>query len=159
MSLYETVCVIKPELAGEAIEKIVAKVQRVLTENQVKDLKQNDWGLRKLAYPIQKITTGHYLQFVYDGGGDLVSLLERQLNYEDAILRYLTIQVGKGTNPDAKPDAFHFGKVDEDQYQGRRFGGGRDREGGGRRYGRRHDEDGGGEGGYGDREPRGKQEN
>lgn len=135
MSLYETVCVIKPELTGEAIEKIVAKVQRVLTENKVNEVKKNDWGLRKLAYPIQKLTTAHYLQFVYDGGGDLVGLLERQLNYEDGILRYLTVRVEKGVNPDTKPDTFLFGKIDEDAYPPRRFGG-RDggRRGGKRRY-------------------------
>ena len=137
MSLYETVCVLRPELSGEAMEKITGKVQKVLTENNVKEVQKSDWGLRKLAYPIQKLKTAHYLQFVYEGGGELVGQLERQLNYEDAILRYLTVKVENGVNPNTKPDSFNFSKVEDDAPMGRRsYGGGRDF----RKYGKRYSE-------------------
>lgn len=142
MPLYETVCVIKPEVQGEAVEKIVGKIQRVLTENKVGEVSKTDWGLRKLAYPIANHKTAHYLQFVYNGVSDVVAQLERQLNYEDTILRYLTVKVENGVNPNAKPDSFNFGsRAEEDSFAPRRsYGRDRgDRDGGGRRHFRKHD--------------------
>lgn len=144
MPLYETVCVIRPEVQGEAVEKIVGKVQRVLTENKVAEVHKNDWGLRKLAYPIANHKTANYLQFVYNGVGDVVAQLERQLNYEDTILRYLTVRVESGVNPNAKPDDLNFGsRADEDSFAPRRFFGRDrgDRDGGRRSYRKHGDED------------------
>lgn len=112
MSLYETVCVIKPDIQGEALKKIISKVEKVLKEHSVKKIEQNDWGIRKLAYPIQKLKTANYIQFVFEGGGAVVSELERQLNYEDHILRYLTMKVRKDVDPSGKPDDYQFGRAD-----------------------------------------------
>lgn len=113
MSLYETVCVIRPEIQGAALKKITDKIEKILKDNKASEVRQNDWGLRKLAYPISRLKTAHYLQYVYEGGGDLVSSLEKQLNYEDLILRYLTVRVAKGIDPNKLPDEFQFGKVDD----------------------------------------------
>ena len=81
MSLYETVCVIRPEIQGAALKKITDKIEKTLNDHKASDVKQNDWGIRKLAYPISRLKTAHYLQYVYCGEGELVSLLEKQLNY------------------------------------------------------------------------------
>lgn len=113
MSLYETVCVIRPEIQGVALKKITDKIEKVLKDNKASEVKQNDWGIRKLAYPISRLKTAHYLQYVYEGAGELVSSLEKQLNYEDLILRYLTVRVAKGIDPNKLPDEFHFGKVED----------------------------------------------
>ena len=113
MSLYETVCVIRPEIQGAALKKITDKIEKTLNDHKASDVKQNDWGIRKLAYPISRLKTAHYLQYVYCGEGELVSLLEKQLNYEDLILRYLTVRVEKGLDPNKVPDEFQFGKVED----------------------------------------------
>jgi small subunit ribosomal protein S6 len=126
MSQYETVCVIKPDIQGDRLDKINDKVKKVLSDFKVTDVNQQDWGIRKLAYPIAKHKTAHYFCFHYEGGGGLVAELERQFSYDDAILRYLTIKVGKHDHKELKPDPFQFGKIEAESYS-HPFGGGYDR--------------------------------
>lgn len=142
MSQYETVCVIKSDVQGDRLNKITDKINKILTDNKAQDLKCEDWGIRKLAYPIQKLKTAQYLKFIYNGGGPLVSELERQLSYDDSILRYMTMKLGKGDHPELKPDAYQFAKIEAESY-GHPFGGGGyerrerfDRRGGGDRFDR-----------------------
>lgn len=123
MPQYETVCVVKPDIQGESLNKITDKIQKVLTDFDVETVNKQDWGIRKLAYPIEKYKTGHYLYFVYEGGGGLVSELERQLNYEDGVMRYMTMKLTKQSRTDVKPEPFQFARIEPESYS-HPFGGG-----------------------------------
>ncbi len=111
---YETICVIKSDIQGDRLNSISEKIKKVLADQKAENVKQNDWGIRKLAYTIENHKTAHYFQFVYEGVGALVSELERQLSYDDAILRYLTVNTDRFANPAVKPDNFQFAKAEYD---------------------------------------------
>lgn len=92
---YETIYILKPELAAENIEKMSAKVQGIIGKFDGEVLMSDDWGKRKLAYPIQKNARGHYVCLSYVGSSSLVGEIERQLRIEEDLLRFLTIRVGE----------------------------------------------------------------
>lgn len=133
MPQYETVCVVKPDLQGDRLTKVTDKVKKVLSDHKVETLNKQDWGIRKLAYTIHNHKTAHYLYFTYDGEGMVVNEIERQLSYDDAVLRYLTMKVDKHSRTDIKPDTFQFSKNESESFS-HPFGGPRfdrgDRRGG-----------------------------
>jgi small subunit ribosomal protein S6 len=92
---YETIYVLKPELAAENFEKMSAKIQGIIVKFDGEVLLLDDWGKRKLAYPIQKNARGHYVCLSYVGPSSLVGEIERQLRIEEDLLRFLTIRVGE----------------------------------------------------------------
>ena len=94
---YETIYIVKPDLAEEELKALTDKVQEVIA-GQNGDLKRlEDWGVRKLAYVIRKFPRGRYVYLRYDGSETLVAELERRLRLDDRILRYLTVKIEKET--------------------------------------------------------------
>ena len=78
MNHYETVFIATPVLSDVQTKELFGKFQGVITENGGQIVSSEDWGLRKLAYPIQKKTTGFYYLIEFEGEGDLVEKLETQ---------------------------------------------------------------------------------
>lgn len=60
MQQYETVIILTPLLSVETAKEAVAKYTKLLTDGGAEIIQEDNWGLRKLAYPIQKKTTGYY---------------------------------------------------------------------------------------------------
>src|SRR6202035_4002460 len=96
------------ELSDDALKVIHEKLKGVFTQYKGDLILHEDWGKRKLAYPIQKETRGHYTYFVYTGKGDVVHEIERNLRLHDHILRFLTV------NLDREFDAAEFKKQRSD---------------------------------------------
>lgn len=90
---YETIYVVKPELPEDALVALNDKVNTIVEKNQGIMLTVDDWGKRKLAYPIQKNSKGHYIYINYLAPSDLVAELERNLRIEDNLLRFLTVKL------------------------------------------------------------------
>ena len=78
MNHYETVFIATPVLSDVQTKELFGKFQGVITENGGQIVSSEDWGLRKLAYPIQKKTTGFYYLIEFEGEGDLIEKLETQ---------------------------------------------------------------------------------
>ncbi len=91
---YETIYILKPDLTEDAIAGVSEKVEGIVKQFEGVVLERDDWGKRKLAYPISRNSRGHYVRFHYVGPGDLVAELERQLRYDDSLLRFLTVKLG-----------------------------------------------------------------
>lgn len=110
MAEYETICVLEPDVQGDRLTRFEDKIKKILSQFKIEKVSKQDWGLRKLAYPIRKFKTGHYFRFVYEGPGAVISELERNLGYEETVLRALTITIDKKNRSDAAPDLMsHFG--------------------------------------------------
>ena len=110
MAEYETICVLEPDVAGDKLTRFEDKIKKILSQFKIEKVAKQDWGLRKLAYPIRKFKTGHYFRFVYEGAGSVISELERNLGYEEFVLRTLTITIDKKNRSDVAPDMVsHFG--------------------------------------------------
>ena len=95
MNHYETVFIATPVLSHVQTKELFGKFQGVITENGGQIVSSEDWGLRKLAYPIQKKTTGFYYLIEFEGEGDLVEKLETQYRRDERVIRFLTFRMDK----------------------------------------------------------------
>ena len=98
MREYETVYLLKPDLPPDQLTTIKDKFTHVITGAQGHVLSQGDWGKRKLAYEVDKHQHGHYIYLRYLGPEGLVNQLERLLNIEDTVLKFLTVRLSDQIN-------------------------------------------------------------
>lgn len=92
---YETVFIMTPVLSDEQAKETVSKYKKLLTDNGCKIVHEDDWGLRKLAYPIQKKSTGFYYLMQFSGDGKIVAELEVAYKRDERLLRFLTVALDK----------------------------------------------------------------
>ncbi len=95
MQQYETVIVLTPLLSEEIAKEAVAKFTKILTDNGAEIIQEDNWGLKKLAYPIQKKTTGYYHLTEFRAPGELINKLEVEYKRDERILRFLTVALDK----------------------------------------------------------------
>ncbi len=95
MQQYEIVIVLTPLLSTETAAEAIAKYSKVLTDNGAEIVQEDNWGLRKLAYPIQKKTTGYYHLTEFRAPGDVINKVEVELRRDERVLRFLTIALDK----------------------------------------------------------------
>ncbi|WP_185856441.1 30S ribosomal protein S6 [Blattabacterium cuenoti] len=92
---YETIMIITPILSDEKAKETAKEYENYLIKKNVKIVSQEHWGLKKLAYPIQKKQSGCYHLFEFLLNSDLVSDLELKLRQDERILRFLTVKLNK----------------------------------------------------------------
>lgn len=92
---YETVFILTPVLSQDQLAEAVDKFKKILTGNGSRIVYENNWGLRKLAYPIQKKNTGFYYLIEFIGDGSIVSKLETEFKRDERIMRFLTVALDK----------------------------------------------------------------
>ncbi len=95
MNNYETVFIATPVLSDMQLQEVFGKFRGVITENGGQIVNEEEWGLKKLAYPIQKKTTGYYFLFEFTGEGSIVETLETQYRRDERIIRFLTFRQDK----------------------------------------------------------------
>ena len=92
---YETVFIMTPVLSEDQMKETVSKFQKLLAEKGAEVVYQHNWGLRKLAYPIQKKSTGFYYLIEFKAEGNTVRDLEVNYKRDERILRFLTVKLDK----------------------------------------------------------------
>ena len=92
---YETVFIATPVLSEAQMKEAVTKFKSVITDNGGKIVHEENWGLRKLAYPIQKKSTGFYYLLEFEAEGALIDKLEVQYRRDERIIRFLTFRMDK----------------------------------------------------------------
>ena len=93
---YETVFFIAtPVLSEEQIKEAVEKYRGYILSEGGEIVNDEDWGLRKLAYPIQKKTTGFYHLFEFKADSQFIEKLETQYRRDERIIRFLTFAMDK----------------------------------------------------------------
>jgi small subunit ribosomal protein S6 len=90
---YETIYLLKPDIAEESLLKIVEQYQGILVERGAKNITIENRGRRHLKYPIKKAKDGVYIQMNYEANGEVINLIERSMKINDAIIRYMTTSV------------------------------------------------------------------
>jgi small subunit ribosomal protein S6 len=93
MRKYETIFILQPELSEDDIKSVTAKAQDVISTYKGECFRMDDWGIRKLAYPIKKSARGRYYYLRFDGNSALIAELERRLRLDDKVLRYQSINI------------------------------------------------------------------
>jgi small subunit ribosomal protein S6 len=95
---YETFYVTKPELAEDEVTRISEKLLGAIERLKGSLLVSEDWGRRKLSYPIQRQNHGHYIYMNYVGPAALPVELERSMGLEDNLIRFLTVKLGENVD-------------------------------------------------------------
>ena len=95
MNHYETVFILTPVLSEKQTKEAVDKFKKSLKDSSAKINNQESWGLKKLAYPIQKKSTGFYFLIEFQGEGDAVKNFELELKRNERVMRFLTMKMDK----------------------------------------------------------------
>ena len=92
---YETVFIATPVLSEEQMKETVKKYTDLLASKGAEIVYENNWGMRKLAYPIRKKTTGFYYLIEFRAEGSVVADLEIAYKRDERLLRFLTVSLDK----------------------------------------------------------------
>ncbi len=93
MNKYESMYILKPDLAEEARKALIEKFSAIVTDNGGKIENVDEWGQRKLAYEINYIKEGYYVLMTFEAPSELPLELERNYNISDSVLRYNVIRL------------------------------------------------------------------
>jgi small subunit ribosomal protein S6 len=131
MPLYEHVFLARQDLAQAQVDALAETATKIIQDNGGSVVKTENWGLRSLAYRIQKNRKAHYVMLALEAPAPLVAELERQTQINEDVIRYMTIRVdGHEEGPSAM-----MRRSERDRDRGRRG----DREDGDRGRGRREE--------------------
>ena len=92
MNNYETVFILTPVLSDVQMKEAVEKFKNLLTDQGAEIVNEENWGLRKLAYPIDKKTTGFYTFLEFKADPSVVARLEVNFRRDERVIRFLTIK-------------------------------------------------------------------
>ncbi|KIC63891.1 30S ribosomal protein S6 [Chryseobacterium sp. RG1] len=95
MNNYETVFILTPVLSESQVEEAVNKYVDLLKEKNCEIVARENWGLKKLAYPIQLKKNGFYTLIEFKGEGTVVADLELAFKRDERVIRYLTTKLDK----------------------------------------------------------------
>ncbi|MDE6338503.1 MAG: 30S ribosomal protein S6 [Muribaculaceae bacterium] len=95
MNHYETVFILTPVLSDDQMKEAVEKFNDVLKANGAEIVNEELWGLRKLAYPIQKKSTGFYVLVEFEAEPTIVNKLEIAFRRDERVIRFLTFRLDK----------------------------------------------------------------
>lgn len=107
---YETVFILTPVLSEEQTKEAVDFYRKTLKESGAKITNEEHWGLRKLAYPIQKKSTGFYHVLQFEGPATTIKDLDIAYHRDERILRYLTVSLDKHAIAYLEKRKTRFGK-------------------------------------------------
>ena len=93
MPFYETVFIARQDLSAAQVDELTNTFSKVITDAKGKVTKTENWGLRTLAYRIDKSRKGYYVLVESDTPSEAIIEMERQMRLDDNILRYMTIKL------------------------------------------------------------------
>ncbi|MDR0845006.1 MAG: 30S ribosomal protein S6 [Tannerella sp.] len=95
MNNYETVFILTPVLSDAQMKEAVEKIKGILVAEKAEIVNEENWGLRKLAYPIEKKTTGFYQLVEFKANPETIAVLETQFRRDERVIRFLTFRQDK----------------------------------------------------------------
>ncbi len=95
MNQYETVFILTPVLSDDQTKETVAKFTKVLTDGGAEILNEEAWGLKKLAYQIDKKTSGFYFLVEFKAEPEMIKTLETAYRRDEKVLRFQTVKLEK----------------------------------------------------------------
>ena len=113
MNQYETVFILTPVLSDEQMKETVAKFKTLLTDNGAEMVNEETWGLKKMAYPIQKKSTGFYCLLEFKAEPTIVDKLETGFRRDERVIRFITVKEDKHMVAWAEKRRAKLGKKEE----------------------------------------------
>ena len=95
MNQYETVFILTPVLSDDQAKETVAKFTALLQKNGAEIVSEENWGLKKMAYPIQKKSTGFYNLVEFKAEPEVINTLETGYRRDEKVIRFMTVKLDK----------------------------------------------------------------
>lgn len=99
---YEFTYISKADIPEADKAKHFAKYEALLLKDGGQILKKDDWGVKKLSFPIKKQFRGHYVHYDYLGKPEHLAEVERLMRIDDAILRFMSLKIGEEVDPETR---------------------------------------------------------
>ena len=93
MRKFETLLLLSPELGSEPRESLLNTLIGVIEREGGKMVTTDHWGMRDLAYPVNKVMRGYYVRLVFNAPAAAVADLERNIRITDGIYKFMTVQL------------------------------------------------------------------
>ncbi|MDP9113727.1 MAG: 30S ribosomal protein S6 [Acidobacteriota bacterium] len=93
MRVYEELFILKPDTVEEEVDGFVEQIQHVITTGKGTVDKTDKWGVRKLAYRVQKYSEGLYVLIQFSSTPDLVKEVERRMRVADQVIKFITVRI------------------------------------------------------------------
>ena len=113
MNQYETVFILTPVLSDEQMKETAAKFKKVLTDKGAEILNEEAWGLKKMAYAIQKKSTGFYCLVEFKAVPSVIKTLETAFRRDEKVIRFQTVKLDKYAVEYAEKRRAKLGKKEE----------------------------------------------
>ncbi len=95
MNQYETVFIMTPVLSDQQMKETVEKFKGILTAAGAEIINEENWGLKKMAYPIQKKSTGFYQLLEFKAEPTVIEKLEVGFRRDERVIRHLVVKLEK----------------------------------------------------------------
>ena len=95
MNQYETVFILTPVLSDVQVKEAVEKFKGILTAEGAEILNEENWGMKKLAYQIEKKSTGFYQLLEFKAEPTVIEKLELNFRRDERVIRYITVKLDK----------------------------------------------------------------
>ena len=92
LNKYESIYIINPNVEGEALKGLVGKFNALIESEGGKVTETNEWGMKKLAYPIKKLNQGYYVLVNFEAKAEFIDELERVYKITDNVIKFITIR-------------------------------------------------------------------
>ena len=113
MNHYETVFILTPVLSDEQMKEAVAKFKKILTDKGAEILNEETWGLKKMAYAVQKKSTGFYCLLEFKAEPEVIKTLETGYRRDEKVIRFMTVKLDKYAALYAEKRRNKFAKKEE----------------------------------------------
>ncbi len=95
MNTYENIVIFDPSLNEESLDQSISSVTNLISQNGGEILKIDRWGLRKLAYELNKRKQGIYVLFLFKVPSEFIKKLESYYRLQDTVVKFMIIKLGK----------------------------------------------------------------
>ena len=113
MNQYETVFILTPVLSDDQMKEPAAKFKKVLTDQGAEIVNEEAWGLKKMAYAIQKKSTGFYCLVEFKAEPEVIKVLETAFRRDEKVIRFQTVKLDKYAVEYAEKRRAKLGKKEE----------------------------------------------
>ncbi len=113
MNQYETVFILTPVLSDDQMKETAAKFKKGLTDQGAEIVNEEAWGLKKMAYAIQKKSTGFYCLVEFKAEPEVIKVLETAFRRDEKVIRFQTVKLDKYAVEYAEKRRAKLGKKEE----------------------------------------------
>ena len=99
---YETIFLVRPDLADDLVDKIVERLRGIVHRDGGKVIKVENWGKKKTAYEVKKNLRAIFIRFLYLGETKQVAEFERNLRMTDDVLKYQSVKIAENIDPNSR---------------------------------------------------------